>query len=485
MFLGSSGVVASGKWDFNKQYQDVYKDLIALKTPKAEKNLRQLALRDPDNLVILFLQNYLDFLEIFMNEDPAVYEKKWPEFLKRLNQLKSIPENLPFHDFAPAIGEFQAAAIQIKFNNNWDAGWRFRSSFLHMKQAAARFPEFQPARFYSNAMQAVAGTIPAGYKWLAFMLGVSGNLEKGLAGASQIFTSNDDWSNLFQQEACFLFAYMQFHVANHKEEAVNFILSHCKDLSNQHLLCYLAANLSNNNQHPTAALGFIRSRNLSSDYLDLPLWNLESGIALLAKAPAESKLEYKSFLANFKGSFYVKGALIRLAWLNYLEGNATEAAYYKAQVLTKGGLYTEADRQAMKEASQKNWPNKILLKCRLLSDGGMYSEALQLLVGKRTLDFESEGDQLEFLYRTARINDELNKKETAITFYQYAYNRGKGRKEYFAARSALQLGMIYEDAANKPLAISWYLKCLELGEHDFKNSLDQKAKAGLLRCGYN
>jgi hypothetical protein len=45
----------------------------------------------------------------------------------------------------------------------------------------------------------------------------------------------------------------------------------------------------------------------------------------------------------------------------------------------------------------------------------------------------------------------------------------------------LQLGNIYEQRGNKPKAKEWYQKCLWLPPHDYRNSIEQKAKAGLER----
>ncbi|MCA6452694.1 MAG: hypothetical protein IM582_05885, partial [Chitinophagaceae bacterium] len=49
-------------------------------------------------------------------------------------------------------------------------------------------------------------------------------------------------------------------------------------------------------------------------------------------------------------------------------------------------------------------------------------------------------------------------------------------------RAALQIGQIYEKRGQKALAISYYQKCLDMDDHEYKDSLDQKAKSGIARC---
>ncbi|MCK7559742.1 hypothetical protein MKQ70_34290 [Chitinophaga sedimenti] len=65
-----------------------------------------------------------------------------------------------------------------------------------------------------------------------------------------------------------------------------------------------------------------------------------------------------------------------------MKGNTEMAAKYRAMILTRGGTDTDADKQALKEAKSGTWPNPLLLRVRLLTDGGFYHEALRLLHGK-------------------------------------------------------------------------------------------------------
>jgi hypothetical protein len=42
--------------------------------------------------------------------------------------------------------------------------------------------------------------------------------------------------------------------------------------------------------------------------------------------------------------------------------------------------------------------------------------------------------------------------------------------------------MIYEKKGLKAKAIAAYEECLDMDGHSYKNSLDQRAKAGIARC---
>ena len=63
-----------------------------------------------------------------------------------------------------------------------------------------------------------------------------------------------------------------------------------------------------------------------------------------------------------------------------------------------------------------------------------------------------------------------------------AIEKGENLPEYFAARAALQIGLIYEHKGSYAKAIEYFNNCIAMKSHAFKNSLDQKAKAGIQRC---
>ena len=191
---------------------------------------------------------------------------------------------------------------------------------------------------------------------------------------------------------------------------------------------------------------------------------------------------FQSFLKNFKGEFYLKDTYEKLAWSYYLLGNMPAAESAMKLVISKGNTATDADEQALSDAKANVWPNILLLKARLLNDGGYNKEALAMLKDKGTNDFTNDADKLEFAYRVGRIYDDLGRDSDAIAAYLTSIKLGEHRTEYYASRGALQIGDIYERQGKKSLAIAFYQKCITMNDHQYKNSIDQKAKAGIARC---
>ncbi|MDF2187543.1 hypothetical protein [Paraflavitalea sp. CAU 1676] len=473
---------AQKSFDFNTNCRLAYKEIIQLRLENGQRMLDAEKLQHPDNLIPHFLENYIDFFTLFFNEDPAEYKKRIDNVEERIELMSEGPDSSPFYLYTKSVLHFQGAAIRVKFGERWDAGWEFRRSYLQSKENLKSFPSFGPNQLYYGAMQMVTATIPDGYKWLSNLLGMKGNMKGGMERVRQFLYGKDEWSQLFHEEAVFYYCYLQFYLNNDKKGVAAFIGQQQLDVVNNNLFSYLAANLSLNSQQAEKAEEVLNARNRAPAYLVSPVWDLEMGYAKLHHLEPDAHIYFENFIRQFKGKFYVKDVLLKLSWHYYLQNDQGKADWYRKEILKRGNTDTDADKLAQKEGKSTRWPNRMLLQARLLNDGGYHREALRLLHGKTTNDFPVVEERLEFAYRVGRLYDDIGAYNEAIPFYKEAIGIGETRKEYFAARAALHIGFIYEGRNDKKTAITWFEKCIGMKDHDFKNSLDQRAKAGIGRC---
>ncbi|MES2774655.1 MAG: hypothetical protein V4722_10745 [Bacteroidota bacterium] len=483
LFYLPFSVNAQKYYDFNAACSQAYKEILSMRVANGQRLLAEEKRAHPDNLIPYFLDNYADFFSLFFNEDMKEFDKKLPLKEARLAAMKIGPKDSPWNLFTQSVLQVQWAAIHIKFGERWAAGWSFKAAFDLAKENQRLFPNFAPNKMVMGPLQVVAGTIPKGYQWLSNMLGVKGNIVIGMNELTAFMNNPDPSAAIFKEEAIFYYCYLKFHFENKPGDALQFIRTQKLDVVNNHLFAYMAANLSLNNQNSAATKSYVQNRNPSPDYMPMPVWDFEMAHAKLFHLEPDANLYFDRFLAGFKGSFYVKDSWLKLGWHYLLQGNMAQYNRCLELVKTRGNAETDADKKALKEAKSGKVPNPVLLKARLLSDGGYTSEAYETLKGKGSSDFAAEEDKLEFAYRVGRVYEELGKYDDAIQAYLTTIKTGKDRTEYFAARAALQTGMIYEQKKkNKPLAIAFYNQCLAMENHDYKNSLDQKAKAGVERC---
>jgi tetratricopeptide (TPR) repeat protein len=248
----------------------------------------------------------------------------------------------------------------------------------------------------------------------------------------------------------------------------------------------MATNLYLNHQNATKALEIANGIEMTAAYLNIPFWHYEKGFAYFNQMKFDlAQKEFTYFTTQFRGNFYIKDAFEKLSWIALLQNNMKQAEFYRGEVIAKGSQITDADKLAQENAKSGVWPNALLLKARILSDGGYQKQALATLSDKTTADFNTQADKAEFPYRLGRIYDIMGDQEQAIKFYKSTIQKGAQLPAYFAARAALQIGLLYE--ANKKFkeAIEYYNICIAMKNHAFKNSMDQKAKSGILRCNRN
>lgn len=473
-------------YEFNSVCQQAYKEIGQLKIANGQALIDKAKLQNPNNLIPIYLESYIDVLELIFNENELVYKKRKQKISERISLLKKGSETSPFYKYCLSNIYLHKSIIGLRYGDNLSASLDAKKAYSLVKENRKQFSTFMPNDMLYGSMQAIAGTIPNGYKWLANILGMKGSIADGMKTLYNFVNSNDPWAKLFSNEGELMYCYLNYYILNNKDETIQRLQSPKFDLVNNHLFAYIASNLSINNKQTLLGKNIILNKNKSAQYLSTPVWDFQMGYACMHKLElAEAIASFEKFLANSKGNFYIKDTYQKLSWIYYLQNNLTAAQKARENVLLKGSTDAEADKQALKEAKNNKWFNILLLKSRLLNDGGFNEDALKLLAGKTIESFVNMEEKLEFVYRLGRINDDINKTEDAIKFYNQAIEIGKERTEYFAARAALQIAMIYEKKGNKNEAIKYYNICLDMDNHDYKNSLDQRAKSGIARCKGN
>lgn len=470
-------------YTWNDRTQSIYESITSLRIPEAKKWIVADKKNNSHNLSYPLLESYADFYQLFLNENTQEYNQLYPNFKSRIELFEKGPQNSPYYLYSLGLAHLHKSLVAIRFDKNWEAALDFRKAYLNFKENKRKYPKFTPNDVYLGILTTAIGTIPKGYQWMANVLGLSGKISEGNAMVLRYINSKDELSERARNEALLVYPYLIMNFEGNKEKTFDFIHKNNYDFKNNQMHAYMATNLYLNHQQSAKALDIVTELNDADAYLKLPFWQLEIGYANLNELKLDKAHKaFTDFIATFKGNFYVKDAYERLSWIAYLQGDMKKANAYRTAVLKNGNQITDADKQAYQNAKSGKWPNPILLRARLLSDGGYQSQALSSLAGKTSIDFPSESEKTEFAYRLGRIYDLMGQDEQAIKFYTSAIEKGIGLTDYFAARAALQIGMIYEQKNNFTKAIQYFNTCIEMKNHAFKNSLDQKAKSGIQRC---
>ncbi len=124
-------------------------------------------------------------------------------------------------------------------------------------------------------------------------------------------------------------------------------------------------------------------------------------------------------------------------------------------------------------------PHIKLTKARYAIDGGYYEQARQILESLEPQEIPTKRDQVEYFYRKARLSHKLNDVETAKSFYQQSIDLSGDEEWYYAPNACLQLGYIFWSEDDATLARSYFNKAMSYSKHEYKNSIDSKAKSAI------
>jgi tetratricopeptide (TPR) repeat protein len=455
-----------------------YQSFMSMKVSEGKNLLIQELKTNPKNILPLVLINYEDFISLVFNENPSEYKKRKTLKDKRLAVLEQADKNSPFYLFSKALLYFQWSMIQIKYNDYWDAAWDFRKAFQLFKENKKKYPSFVYNNIYIGASETVISTIPNGYKWISNILGLKGNMKSGLTLLNSSINNKDQ---AFKEEAYLYTIYLKNYVENDIEGANQIITNYKLDTKNNQLFCFMAANIALNNKKAALTESYILNRTKSNAYIPFPMLEYELGDAKLRRLDYSAIQNFQNYLSTSKSNFYLKDACLNIAYCYYLQDNLTQANQYKNKIKSIGKTESDADKQAQRFAETGIFPDKDLLKARLLNDGGYNDQALKILLSKKIDSYKKENEKLEYIYRLARTYDDLNQDEKALEYYKLTIDMGSHSPEYFAARAALQAGYIFEKKGQKNDALIYFNKVLDMDDHAFKNSLDQRAKSGINR----
>lgn len=471
-------------YDYNEHCRKAYQQYMSLHLNEGRAAIQEALRVNPDNLMATYISDYEDCLLILLNGNKADYKLKEDHFDERLERLNKGNSKDPWYRLCKAGVYLHWALIHVRFGDNMKAAWQFRKSMTLLKENKNLFPTFEYNNIYLGVEQAMAGAIPEKYKWLASIFGVKGDVKKGTALVTN-FISNHNYNDLFKYEATTFSCYLRLYLLYQQNEVWSFITSDQFPVQNNLLLAFVKSNIALNTRRADAALQTLKAAQSDPYYNVFPAMNYELGSAYYYKADPAGIPYLQQFVSKYKGNMFIKDSWQKMALMNYLLKNTEQANACRAKILSQGNTLADIDMQAQRFGESKDWPNHALLYVHLLIDGGYYKMALDKISNYKESDFPAIADKVEYNFRLARIYDETNEDNKAIQLYQRTINLGRNRKEHYAARSALQMGVIYERAGMKQEAIKRFNECLAMRDHDFQGAIDQQAKAGLNRLNAN
>ncbi len=376
----------------------------------------------------------------------------------------------------------QWALSRLKFEEYFTALREINTAYDLLQDNNKSYPDFVANNKSLSIIHAMIGTLPDTYKsLLKFFSGLDGTVAQGAKEILEVLEYNRKHEFFFREEAYTIASFIALYLENNRPKAWKLIKSANLDTGNSPLACFVVANIAQKTGRNDLAIKILENAPSGQDRLPFLYLDYMLGCSKLYKMDISASYYLKNYVENFHGRNYIKDAYLKMAWFELIVNN-NETGYWGniEKCLSQGEKIVDEDKSAYKEAMKADLPNRILLKARLYFDGAYYLKAYVYLIQHESEFTASNKDFLEFNYRMGRILQALNSMD-AIKYFQTTIDTGKNSSMYFACNAALQTGIIYEKMKNYKKAKEYFELCLKLKPDEYKNSLHQKAKAGLMR----
>ena len=482
LFISTRAIAA---FTFNENCKKTYLQVMCLQFSDAEQRIQSELKLNPDNQVPYLIENYIDFLKVMIGEEQKDFDQLEAKRVFRLQHLAASGKDSPWFLYSQSLVYLQSGMARIKFGEYVNASLDINRAYRLLLENRRKFPDFVMNKAALGILHSLIGTVPAKYRWAVRSLQFEGTISGGNSEISEAYQqiASDPQLVFLLPETAFLLSFVTLNLSADVPAALNMAeklqsSALAPVIRESPLLIYMMANIYSKAGENDKVIKLLTERPNTADRYPFHYLDYMLGVAKLNRLDKDAFYPLLSFLGNFKGRNYIKSAYMHLAWFYLVENKPQQYAMYIDRIKLRGNDQVDNDREAMAFAARKTRPNLPLLQSRLLFDGGYYARAKHELDGFKTSDKKEE---LEYTYRLGRIYHNWGKTENAIQYYSETIKNGEKLPYYFAANSALQMGIIYEQRNNFELARLYFSKVLEMDFDEYQFSISNKAQAGLNR----
>ncbi len=472
---------AGNYFEFSPKLEKAYKQAVSLQFKSAAQLIDEVKEEEPENVLVHYVENYIDFLKIYIDEDYEEFQRLEANKGYRLEKLKSGDSSSPYYLYTQAEVRLHWAVARVKFEEYRLAAFEVRKAYQFLEKNDRRFPNFMANKKSLGILHSLIGSIPPNFQWVVKLAGMSGTIEQGRAEIKEVVDYSKGRDFIFAEETIVMYALLILHIGNEGDGAWDIIRNSGLDSDKNPLASFAQASVAMHTGRSDDAISILQNRPKGKQYHPFHYMDYMLGLCKLYRQDADAGFYLNKYLINFKGRNYIKEGYQRLAWFELL--NSNETAYWSnmKKCITKGKASIDGDKRALKAAQNGEKPNIHLLRARLQFDGGYADNAIQTMNDNPASTYDNDKDVLEYHYRKGRIYQSQKKYDSALAEFQEAISKGKDKPYYFACNAALQSGIIYENQKNYNSSRSSYNQCLDMRPSDYKTSLHGKAKAGLNR----
>lgn len=417
-----------------------------------------------------YVKALAEAVELILGENAEKFSVYEAAFDERTDRKASSANEL----FLKAETHLHWAFVYLKFGHELDAAIQLRKSYNITRDLRKKFPHYRAALKTSGLLHVMIGSVPDKYNWILDVLDMHGDVNEGLKELESLRKS----SHPLALEANLWHAFILGFVLERPEDGLRELTAENQDSTVA--TKFLQANLFIKSSRSEQALEAISQMDGRVNPQSFPYLSYLKGELLLHKGLYDESIQsYETFLGHYKGQNYLKDAYYKMGICYWVmnKRNAAQAEFSIAKGI--GKETTEADRYAAKALLEKDPPPPALVKLRYFTDGGYYAEASEVASAMDVNSFTGKKDQVEFVYRKARLFHKMGESAKARSLYHDVIRINGDSEWYFAPNACLQLGYLAMEQKEWKEARQFFQDALSYRKHEYKNSIDSKARSAL------
>ncbi len=466
-------------FDFTPNCKEAYVHMQYLRFNKAYDFIELEKTKNPKNKFINYNEHYLKFLEVLITDDKFEYNDftiRSPGMLKAILNEKT---SSPWQYYIASEMLLQIAITDLLHEKYFRAVLNLIRSFRYIQKNIQDHPHFELNTKLNGFYNLIFSIIPNDFKWITDIFGMKGDFEMGISQLEN-FCQYSSHDKLFEIEGSVVNFFLRSSIyedSNLNNEYLCQLMSICSINS---LVRYLVSSSLLRNGKNSIVNKIIFNNDQDEDEIRIEHFNYLKGVCKLYNNDEEAEVYLKEFLNNYSGKLYANSARLKLAWYYFLNSETIKYKQTIKNILVHNNNVLESDKQAYNEAVNKKYIDKVLLKSRILFDGGNYKKAIELLnCNASILNTLNNEKKVEFYYRLARSNQVMNIHEKALKYFKYVIDRGQNINDYYYAFALINSAHIYRDQKNYEKAYEYYSKCMHIQGNSFNYSFEYKVNKAL------
>lgn len=456
-----------------------YDQILSLRLEDARKTINEGTSRDPSNPYLAFLDFYCQVVELIITDDIRKYEILTSKFNTALNKLDADEGQSPYYNALRSEMLFHLSLSNMKYGDKLTGARNLIKAHNAIHDNKEDYPDFWLNNKMSGVYDVVFSYLPSSFQWAAKIIGLKGDRNKGLKELKLYATEAASKTGLSSE--AILLCSMGYSYGGNESEAYHYLSGIDPERLKNPLVRYYYAIVCLRTQRNDKGMELLGSLNQADYQVKFNGLDYLRGKALLNRLDKDAAVYLQRFYNGTYGNDYKKEIAHKISYNYLINGDYVQYQSWHDKAINYGAELTDRDREAMIDCEQDYTPLPALLRIKYLVEGGYFNRASEELTGISPSQIIKMPENLEYTYWSGRVSQHTGKIQEAMYLFDETIRKGEHQPYYFAADAAFQTGLLFEQANQSQNALTWYQKCLEINDSDYKEFIGRKARSGISR----